>query len=307
MEIGDNKKDNDSPIISKYNSLDIISDKWLLSISSLFSIYLFYNKLNDNFMTKWQVCFYPSYLYILFNFIKSLLRIVIAEQEENESHHIFVRVRNLDNILITSNFFNLILFSEAFMALFYFCEFMDYKKDEYLFYCVYVIMAMFITHVFYCLFRLLPMFQLDSHIDYSNHTKSTSIGFASSVIAPILNYFSSMMIVCNASAGTCTQIYMSTITSIFGAFGVTISDFSDYLFPVTVVLLLVSLFSLYINKRRIMHPPFLLGVFSTVIIIVSHFIESLWLFLYIGNVLMIVAAVWNARMNKFYGLPSFSK
>ena len=168
-------------------------------------------------------------------------------------------------------------------------------------------MAMFITHVFYCLFRLLPMFQLDSHIDYSNHTKSTSIGFASSVIAPILNYFSSMMIVCNASAGTCTQIYMSTITSIFGAFGVTISDFSDYLFPVTVVLLLVSLFSLYINKRRIMHPPFLLGVFSTVIIIVSHFIESLWLFLYIGNVLMIVAAVWNARMNKFYGLPSFSK
>ena len=35
MEIGDNKKDNDSPIISKYNSLDIISDTYTYFSTSL--------------------------------------------------------------------------------------------------------------------------------------------------------------------------------------------------------------------------------------------------------------------------------
>jgi len=95
---------------------------------------------------------------------------------------------------------------------------------------------------------------------------------------------------------------MSTITSILGAFGVTISDFSEYLFPVTLILLGVSLFSLYIKKKRLTHLPFLLGVLSTGLIILSHFVESLWFMLYVGNVSMIGAAIWNAKLNKFYGL-----
>ncbi len=44
-----------------------------------------------------------------------------------------------------------------------------------------------------------------------------------------------MMIVYNSS-GVCAQVYMSTIASSLGAFGVTISDFSKYLFPITIVL-----------------------------------------------------------------------
>jgi len=308
MDTEDDKKHNDSKIIAKYNEFEIITDKIFFSLTSLLSIYLFYNKLIDNFMTKWQVCFFPTYIFITLNFLKVFYRIIKQEQEENEHHaFIYVRVRNLDNILIASNFFFLILYAEAFLVIFYFCEFMDYKKDEYLFYSVYSLLAILTTHVMYCLVRLLPMFKLDSHNNYSDNNEqgSTTTAFVGSLMAPILTYFSNMMIVCNASAGTCTQIYMSTITSIFGAFGVTISDFSDYLFPVTVVLLLVSLFSLYINKRKILHPPFLLGVFSTFIIILSHFVETLWILLYVGNILMIVAAIWNARLNKFYGLPSF--
>ena len=298
------KIDKDAKIVSKYNDLDIISDKMLFSTTSLFSFYLFYNKLIDNFMTKWHVCFYPTYFFFVWNVIKFFIKIVNQEKEENEIHYIlYVQVKNLENILIASNFFSLILYSEAIMVVYYFCEFMDSKSDEYLFYSVYLVMTMFITHILYSLIRLLDIFKLESHS--TNDDKSFTAALGSSLIAPVLTYFSNMMIVCNASAGTCTQIYMSTITSIFGAFGVTISDFSDYLFPVTVVLLLISLFSLYINKRKIFHPPFLLGVFATTIIVLSHFVESLWILLYIGNVLMIIAAIWNAKLNKFYGLPSF--
>ena len=47
------------------------------------------------------------------------------------------------------------------------------------------------------------------------------------------------MIIC--SGGACTQIYISTFKSILGAFGVTLSEINKYMFPITCVLLGVSL------------------------------------------------------------------
>jgi len=114
-----------------------------------------------------------------------------------------------------------------------------------------------------------------------------------------------MMIVCSSSSGMCTQIYMSTITSLLGAFGVSIANFSDYLFPITIVLLMVSLVSLYIKRKSFKHKPFLLGLFASILIILSHCFEVAWFLTYIGNGLMIGAAVWNMRMNKLSGLPRF--
>ena len=136
---------------------------------------------------------------------------------------------------------------------------------------------------------------------------STIIAFITSLLSPALTYFSNMMIIC--SGGACTQIYISTITSILGAFGVTLSEISKYMFPITCVLLGVSLISLYIKKREFLHKPFLLGVFSAILIILGKYFEKSFLskFVYPGNILMIVAAIWNARMNKFSGLPVYNK
>ena len=116
-----------------------------------------------------------------------------------------------------------------------------------------------------------------------------------------------MMIIC--SGGACTQIYISTITSILGAFGVTLSEITKYMFPITCVLLGVSLISLYIKKREILHKPFLLGVFSAMMIILGKYFEKTMLnkLVYPGNILMIIAAIWNAKMNKFSGLPIYNK
>ena len=116
-----------------------------------------------------------------------------------------------------------------------------------------------------------------------------------------------MMIIC--SGGACTQIYISTITSILGAFGVTLSEISKYMFPLTCILLGISLLSLYIKRKKLLHGPFLLGVFSSIIIILAKYYEKTKLnkLIYPGNILMIIAAIWNAKMNKFSGLPTYNK
>ena len=116
-----------------------------------------------------------------------------------------------------------------------------------------------------------------------------------------------MMIIC--SGGACTQIYISTITSILGAFGVTLSEISKYMFPLTCVLLGISLLSLYIKRKKFLHGPFLLGVFSAIIILLGKYYEKTKLskLIYPGNILMIIAAIWNARINKFSGLPIYNK
>jgi hypothetical protein len=69
------------------------------------------------------------------------------------------------------------------------------------------------------------------------------------------------------------------------------------------------LLSLYWKKKSLTHKPFLLGVFGCVLIIISHVFEknSLYYLIYPGNILMIGAAIWNAKTNKFSGLPRFKK
>ena len=144
-------------------------------------------------------------------------------------------------------------------------------------------------------------------MEKQEENNSIILAFVSSLLGPLLTYFSNMMIVC--SGGACTQIYISTITSILGAFGVTLSEISKYMFPLTCILLGVSLISLYIKRKKFMHGPFLLGAFSSIIILLSKYYEKTKLnkLIYPGNVLMIIASIWNAKMNKFSGLPTYNK
>ena len=140
-----------------------------------------------------------------------------------------------------------------------------------------------------------------------NNESGSFWGFYSSLTAPILTYFSNMMIVC--SGGACHSIVASTIGSLLGAFGVTVSNFSAYLFPFTVILLIVSLYSLWAKRRTWTHKPFLLGVVSCILILIASFNQEshIYYLIYPGNIGMIGAAIWNAKVNKLYGLPRFKK
>jgi hypothetical protein len=292
-----------SNIITHYNQQSIIPESYFFSVSSLLTVFFIFQKVNDNLMAKWNACFYPIYVYFIVCFLSYFYKIVKSEISEENDNSGVIKIRNFDRAVLISNFFNLVNSPIQFLTIYYFAEHLDKRDDTYLFYSMYMFMSYCVFHIIYTFLKRLDLFRLniESQTITTNH-----VTFGSTFLTPLLTYVSNMMIVCNSS-GVCTQVYMSTIASFLGAFGVTLSDLSEYLFPITIILLGVSLFSLYIKKRSFLHKPFLLGCAATTMIICSHIWESLYILMWIGNIIMIGAAIWNARLNKFYGLPRYSK
>jgi MFS family permease len=298
-------------IINSYLDLDILNEGFSLPIAGIFTIYFILQKLNDNLMTRWHAPFIPIYILLLFRFLKSFIRIIKTESHDEideELPKVNLQIKNFDRVILISNFFTMINSSMFFLSVYYLSEFLDKREDEQMLTCLYLIIATCISQIIYSALRKTALFSIKREsVNGGNEQPDNKLAFISSLIAPALTYMSNMMIVCNS--GVCTQVYMSTIASLLGAFGVTLSDFSEYLFPITIVLLGISLFSLYIKNKKLLHKPFLLGVFSCSLIIISHVFEdtSLYYLIYPGNILMIGAAIWNARVNKFYGLPKYNK
>jgi hypothetical protein len=324
--IEDNNKAKDNYIISSYLDMEVLPAKFLFPFTLSLTSYYIIQKINDNFMAGWLICFYPLLFFIILQFLQSFYRIIISEFYTDDDISIItghavnskIYLENLDRIVLISNFFKMIISSFSFFSIYYISDYLDFKKDENLIYSIYMIIGGCISSMIYYTLRQMSLFSIKRSINKQDGEKdsesgespqNTYLSFFSTLTAPLLTYFSNMMIVCSANTGVCTQIYASTIASLLGAFGVTISDFSEYLFPITIILLAVSLFSLYAKKKSLTHKPFMLGVFSCVLILISHFNDknSLSYLIYPGNILMIGAAIWNARMNKFYGLPKYNK
>lgn len=321
-------KANDHYVISSYLDLEILPSNFLFPFTFALTGYYLIQKINDNFMAGWLVCFYPLLFFIVLQFMQSIYKIIVSEFFTEEDDTMFggnqsnvkINMDNLDRIILISNFFKMIISSLAFFSIYYLSDFLDFKKDESLIYSIYLLISACMSSMIYYSLRKWSIFAIKrqsyrgSEGERDPETgeliiQNTYLTFFSTLTAPILTYFSNMMIVCSANTGVCTQIYASTIASLLGAFGVTISDFSEYLFPITIVLLGVSLFSLYAKKKSLTHKPFLLGVISCVFILISHFNEKnkLYYLVYPGNIFMIGAAIWNARLNKFCGLPKYNK
>lgn len=297
-------------LVKNYIDYEILSSNFFLPITSLMTLYLFYQKANDNLMTKWYMCFTPINIFFAYKFVYFMYKIV--KPDENNMYNIIrTKLIRFDNISSLSNFFSLLLYCGLIILFYFIGLFLDTKKDEHIFTSIYICFGLVTLQLIYSFLRTLPPFSVMKHaISYKKDDdeeveKSSYAAFFSTIMGPVLTYFSNMMIVCSTSTGMCTQIYMSTVASLLGAFGVSVSYFSEYLFPITVVLLGVSLFSLYIKRKSLKHKPFLLGCVATILIIVPHYVEYLWILSYIGNCLMLGAAIWNMKTNKLSGLPRF--
>ena len=305
------REDINSFLISEYESFEISKPNIFLYTCLFFTSYFLYLKITDRFIALWRATFYPLYLYLITKVLISFYLIIKNDnnsKDEKGKHNILLNnleIKNFLNIYIISNFFQFIFYLLLICFIYNVHSFLDNRKDEFLFSAVKFLIATNIWGMFYSLIRKIPNLRLkEGRKEKSN---SIIIAFITSLISPALTYFSNMMIIC--SGGACTQIYISTITSILGAFGVTLSEITKYMFPITCILLGVSLISLYIKKREILHKPFLLGVFSAMMIILGKYFEKTMLnkLVYPGNILMIIAAIWNAKMNKFSGLPIYNK
>lgn len=291
-----------------------------LLVSGLITTFFIFQKISNNLLTKWQACFYLFYAVILIKFFLCFLRILDDNSNIKEMiSSIYEKeefISKVENLMLLSSLVSLIHYTLCFFLCYFFAEYMDTKLDEYVFYLITVVSGILINQLIFSVLADSSWFNVkrsseDLEANRANDEKTHSDSWAAFFVGlttPLLTYLSNMTMICSANSGVCTQFYLSTLTSLLGAFGITISNLSEYLFPITVVMLIVSNISLYVKRRKLTHPPFLLGVFSTFLIIISKIFEdSLWLLMYIGNISMIVAAVWNMRMNKFYGLPSRKK
>lgn len=305
------REEINSFIVSEYEKYNISKPDLFLYICLFLTSYFLYLKITDRFIALWRATFYPLYLYLIIKTLYSFFIIIkndnISSIQKEKSDILLnnLEISNLLNIYIISNFFKFILYLLLICFIYNIHSFLDNRNDEFLIASFKFLIATTVWGILYSLIRKIPQLKLKEQSKEQNN--SIFVAFISSLLGPILTYFSNMMIIC--SGGACTQIYISTITSILGAFGVTLSEISKYMFPITCILLGVSLLSLYIKRKKILHGPFLLGVFSAIIIILGKYYEKTKLskLVYPGNVLMIIAAIWNAKMNKFSGLPIYNK
>lgn len=295
--------DENSSIIAKYLNYNIIEPNFYMAFCGLFSSYLLYQKVSDNFMAKWQVTFYPMYIYLILKAIYFFIQIISSESSSSiDIAKTKLKIRNLSNIILISNYFSFIYYLIVICFIYNVHNFLDQRKDEYLMISLYSLFALFIWLIIYAMIRKISFFTILGNSKEETN-KSTFVAFISTLLAPILTYVSNAMIIC--SGGACTQIYLSTITSLLGAFGVTLSEISAYMFPITCILMCISVFSLYIKRRKLKHKPFILGCIAALMIIVGKYFEKskISYLIYPGNIMMIAAAIWNARLNKFTGLP----
>ncbi|MBN9229489.1 MAG: hypothetical protein BGO90_12265 [Legionella sp. 40-6] len=94
-------------------------------------------------------------------------------------------------------------------------------------------------------------------------------------------------------AGIC-PICWSAYAGILSALGVSLTLYIKYLFPITIVLLMLALAALgFKAKQRRGFKPFILGFIAAFLIISGKFIWPMDGTLYIGILLLISASIWN--------------
>ena len=100
------------------------------------------------------------------------------------------------------------------------------------------------------------------------------------------------------AGGTCNNLYISTFSTFFSAFGIPIFEYTHYLNFIVFFFIGLSLISLYSVKRSVIYMPFLLTLVGSLMLLTDMIIYDLDFFTYIGNGLMIIGAIWNSKLNK---------
>jgi len=88
---------------------------------------------------------------------------------------------------------------------------------------------------------------------------------------------------------------MSVFSSFLGSFGIVVTDLVPWLNGLTMVIILFTLYSLYLRRGFFFIPFYIGAVGGLLIFIYILFIPAYKYVLYIGNVLLIISAICNAR------------
>jgi len=245
----------------------------------------------DLFFFNWLMTFSPTLLYLALQMLRYLKRIIIIDEETIKDAHGITAKR----FSLMDNLFHFILSLLMLCFVFY----AIYRRDQMALNLsagpLYVMGALYLfVQVFYTYSAKAAQNALLLPLAKDEEKKRSPL--LTSILTPLFNFLGASFAVCGG--GTCSSIYGSTISAIFSAFGISISEWMPYLDGVTVILVLVSVYVLYYAKKSFTYKPFILGTAAAVIILITQFFFTTRYPIYVGNVMMIAAALWNSKLNK---------
>ena len=256
------------------------------------TVILVYAKLEgDLFFFTWQMSFMPTFLYFIILSLKYLKKVIILDEGTyKESYSL-----KTNRFQLLDHFFHLVLTLLMLFITFYAAHILDNyesgakvsKKPLYVSIALYLIVQFAYTYSS-------KSMENESILPLSQDKKQTSL--YTTIMTPVLNFLGTSFMFCQG--GTCSTIYGSTISAIFSAFGISISEWLPVLDWLTFLLVLVSVGVLYYAKKSFTYKPFLISCVAAVIIFSDQlYFQRRWP-VYIANVLMIGAALWNSKLNK---------
>lgn len=212
---------------------------------------------------SWYLLFLPTCVYLILELFQNLL--VVFSEEYLSSVKTFDYLVYLATIgLVLSS---ILLFAESKEAG------LDYRP---------ALLPLFMVFVLHCVCRVLqdpPLF-----------------------LTPLINLLAPPLAVCSMS-GSCSSFYLSVTSSFFGAFGSSFVDLFELLKPLTYVLLLITLLSVFSVHKTLFHKPFLLAFTSSILILLGEYFSSL-LTITTGNILLVASVIWNNRQLKINDIKS---
>lgn len=263
------------------------------------TVILIYSKVEgDLFFFTWQMTLVPTFLYLILLSLKYLKKIVILDEGTYKETYSL----KTNRFQLLDHFFHLVLTLAMLFIAFYSAYILDHlelgnavsKKPLYVSIGIYLVVQFAYTHSSKSMEKesFLPVTQQEK--------KHTSL--VTSIMTPVLNFLGTSFVFCQG--GTCSTIYGSTISAICSAFGISISEWLPILDWLTFLLVLVSVGVLYFAKKSFTYKPFLISCVAAVMIFTDQLLLHKRWPVYIANVLMIGAALWNSKLNKagfFFG------
>jgi len=153
------------------------------------------------------------------------------------------------------------------LFLFFVTEWLEAEDNEEPFTILYTIaLIYYISHLIFSIsINVIKKRGIILPTQSKNTDSSTSKGLISTLVNTFFTFLGSTTMIC--AGGACSSIYISVLTSFFGAFGVAIADLIPYFNGLVFLLILFTLYSLYIKKKSLKYKPFLVGCIGSISIL----------------------------------------
>ena len=273
----------------------ILPTSFSFPLLNTLTLLLIYAKNTSDLYIRWSLILSPTFIYLLLSIILSL-KSLFSLEIENENHLTNLQIK----LLLINNLFQMIFSIISLIFCIFLSEYLDFLDyppipitDFSIIHLYFLVCLAFLSYFIYAIFIKTLLNTEKTEKDEENHKKISLITILMNAIFSILG---NTMTFC--STGACSSIYVSTLSAFFSAFGITIIDWLPYLRYSAVIFIIISIFSLYSAKKSFFYWPFIVCLCGSGLILASMMLVENNYMLYIGNLMMIGAAVGNARINK---------